>query len=1375
MFDLEKNTASSPDPPPVKTYRCVACSATFHGLASLLVHQASHATDFSSPVPPSPPTCSRCGTVFANRDLLNQHVCAASLPSTAPDSSTGGDGGSGGEDGKDISASVESKLSPHNQESDKSHPKTEQPGASPTDFNAPLSPKPSTSHPVPSHSSSSSAAADMTSDPVTMEEPHQDGSDNPPQQSHVHIHPQDQSTAQSSSLSASQVKTQPQVTCAKCFMTFDSHSKLLNHMSCHGTPSAPKMHMCPHCGISFLSIYSLELHSNKCKPPVSFQSNSVQATPNCTDSVSKINASEDIDLQSDISKSNSMASEAQQPTSDSAELDLPLSDTNMQNSLSGSITEESPDISKNSDNPSEDAEVKQTSKSIQDKPDRKKMLMKILANAYMNVKQPHDLKLKQDSACEDEPAESDEPTSPKRLLRPAARKSYDTTFPLGFLFHGRTPPKKPVGLMTKRYCPVVLLETRQKFGRSVKDAQGNYQCGQCKRLFSDLDKLVLHHAMHRKDRLKRCHRCKQFTVSKSGLEVPHVCSRASASPARGHISNGKTLAGSHKSSSKLAKNNPFQCPLCKNSYTRLYSLKKHKCLGKPSSKHSHAAMNVGPEVEINGSEGNSSDYVSVGVGTHPPTWLKKEVPTPLSVAAADKHQTKVSNDDGPSVSGNEACSPSEPIISDTRASTPSNTSEAAVEDDLDFDMQTDTIQQVDPAAELAVDYGLRVKQEQEEVRGIMSPVEDEAEIDVLLEADEDDYDHNDGLDQSTKEGVAVSKTQQDAGPIDLSDDQGKRFTCGHCHKAFTRNYGLKKHAKICGFGRIAQPRLKNLMAHKMFGSQKGFDCAQCGKTFNDIESFAVHKATCLSGMILQNKLTEPPVTASQESVFVLPPRSNTQTSRPEPAPEDDSSWGIMSLPSVLPRRVTCECGAGFTCPRRLFEHLQMHARESYICPHCGENLQSWMRYEAHLRTHAQVPRPPATEESFQLYQPMYQQQPQPYLPRPPKHQFNTQLSSQRLAGQILNQSPHTCPKCFRTFKTRRYLLKHVRRSCPAARTEPKMYTCSQCGMSFLSTYTLELHMKSNTCTPSLKPMRCPVCVLSFTSVEGLKQHLVTHSQQGGFSCRLCPQTFASEKELESHNKTAHVAPQEERELQKEDNSQVNPFKFFRCNMCPRVYHSMKSLKDHRRKVHTLLGGSLAAPSPEVRVVSQNNPVSYFRCQLCPRAYHSLQSLKNHKKRVHQLLESGQVPQGVDSLGALPNSASNIFRCEICQRAYPTVKAWRNHRRRVHRILGGPEMPTGESLRNVPKQAQPGVTCKTCRKTYPSLGSLKEHRRTAHRSLAGLLEPQMGDSADGMQNSHAMVYQCQICHRSYGKLQSLKDHRRKVHRIPGGRLDVIKIE
>lgn len=1258
-----------PNTPPVKTYRCVACSATFNGLASLLVHQASHAGEFSNP--PPPPTCSSCGTVFGSKDLLNQHVCAEACPSAAPDVYIC----DCGEEWQDFNAFVEHTKSSHHGESSQNHTKTQQADITPKGLKDESFGKPATSYPV------------------------------------------------TNSLSSTEV---------------------------------------------------------------SVTSSSVNMPPECSNSngISGMDLTEDLLTEETVPKENSSLSQKLEQALDPAKLDLLVANLEKPSNSSQDAEVDESEVSKNSVL-SENNTEKVTQK---ENPDKKtapnKVVMKLLANAYMNVKKLPEQELESSQVEESSSgvttaAESDTTPSPKRQLRPSLRRPLYLPFPR--IVYNMDTPKKPIVSVTRRYCPVVLLETRQKFLASGKDMQENYQCGQCKRFFSDVDKLVVHHTLHRKERLKCCRRCKQFVIGTSGPDN-HTCSRTSTSGVKSLLSKGKRSPGFHKKFLKPNKPNQFHCPLCNHSYTRLYSLKKHNCPWISSITNSGQdtrgdMVEDCQTVEVNGQDLSPLEFASIGVGTSAQRQFKKEMVN-AEIVSVDSHQTNIEDSfdvlQVPFEDGEESVSPKEapsPLSAEGTTSEP----KVIFEDDLVSTLQADQVKDVgtkQPVGGVVDDDRICIDEQGEEGEGT-SPVED-AEIDVLIEADDDDDDDllskNNILHQILVEGSAVSKAQnQDISSI-RSNEPVKRYTCGRCHKSFTRNYGLNKHLKICSVGR--QHDVGTSVAHEVF------KCKQCGKGFSHMASLTIHRRNCHTGMRMHTELSGSYNPTRQENVFVLPPLSENPSNRQEPTAENnETNWGIMSLPSVLPRRVTCECGSAFTCPRRLFEHLQMHAQESYICPHCGENLLSWMKYEAHLRSHVQYQQ--ASEEQPQQYAASYQQQ-QPYMQRP-QQQSPTLLSSHQLSAPFSTQAPSSCPKCCKTFKTRRSLLRHLRLSCYGDASAPKKFACSRCGMSFLSTYTLDLHMQSNTCTTSVKQMRCPVCVRSFSSVEGLKRHLVIHSHDKPFSCHSCSQVFQNPKDLEDHKKSAHGVVQQEQGLLSEESreeititSNNRLFKFFRCNMCPRMYHSMKSLKEHRKKVHSLLGGSQGTQTGE-GLGSQNSQMNFFRCQLCQRTYHTLKSLKNHRRRVHRILAGSHVPQKTDSSGVAQSSSSAIFRCQICHRAYPTLKAWRNHRRRVHRILGGgPEMQAGESLKVMQSQS-PGFTCQTCQRTYPTLQSLREHRRKAHHIPGAVPDSQRGNVMDVRLNSESLVFACQICDRSYSKLQSLKDHRRKVHHIPGGQLDVIKVE
>lgn len=59
------------------------------------------------------------------------------------------------------------------------------------------------------------------------------------------------------------------------------------------------------------------------------------------------------------------------------------------------------------------------------------------------------------------------------------------------------------------------------------------------------------------------------------------------------------------------------------------------------------------------------------------------------------------------------------------------------------------------------------------------------------------------------------------------------------------------------------------------------------------------------------------------------------------------------------------------------------------------------------------------------------------------------------------------------------------------------------------------------CKPAFKPMRCPVCVRWFGTVEGLQKHLVAHNDPSSFPCEFCTRTYLTLKSLKDHKRKVH--------------------------------------------------------------------------------------------------------------------------------------------------------------------------------------------------------------------------------------------------------------
>ncbi|XP_068614607.1 zinc finger protein 345 [Brachionichthys hirsutus] len=372
--------------------------------------------------------------------------------------------------------------------------------------------------------------------------------------------------------------------------------------------------------------------------------------------------------------------------------------------------------------------------------------------------------------------------------------------------------------------------------------------------------------------------------------------------------------------------------------------------------------------------------------------------------------------------------------------------------------------------------------------------------------------------EKTDDGIEVSeslslKNEEAVSPglRYFVSDGVKRFPCTRCQKTYSRPSTLRRHLRLCGF----RPRGLGTVTPSASQGAKPlkatlFPCFVCGKTFNRKDNMVTHRNKC--------QLRQTKAKMDREAAQ----RSESGGATDGQSPENDGgNWGIMSLPSVLPRRVTCECGAGFTSPSLLLEHLQKHARESYTCPTCGETVNSWADYEVHLQIHMR-PR-------HQLLKGMRAQRSQPLLLRFEQQQQPQSVQKQivkadQYPNQIRRKQRIACARCCNTFASRCSLRRHLSENrCKGLRptNPPKTYRCSHCSSDFPNTISLLFHQRSGTCKPTIKPVRCPVCLRWFGTVDNLQKHLLTHKQTESYRCDVCQGTYLSLKSLKNHRRRIH--------------------------------------------------------------------------------------------------------------------------------------------------------------------------------------------------------------------------------------------------------------
>lgn len=977
MLGFQGSTSSS-----AKVYRCVACSATFTGLASLLVHQATHASGLSKGSSPAQSNNNPHETLFASMDSSSDHPSApALLPESPSPSFYICDCG---EEFHDFSLMLEHKRS---------------------------------------HVSQLQLMQPLDNNGVPS------GTENAFSTQHVSFSP---------------AVTQPDM-----------------DLSCPSTSRSPTA-----------------------KPPA------------------LIDHKTDMNLQDDIAIVTAPQGQCTPPQDDIEKQLKNMSTT------AGQISETVEDM-----HFGDKTNSFHTSENGENLP-RKNALMKLLASAYMkqfpapqsqnhndNTVNPKQEAIPVDITPETKTVAPINDLSIAQLRRLLAKPGIKTKAPS--ISRVLESSKKKVVSLTKTFSPVVVLETRQKLKDPGNNGTyGRYQCGRCRRVFQNLDKLTEHHFLHKKERIKCCRHCKQLIIGRLPLPDNHVC------PQLGNKTMQLSKSLKNKLPQKLVPfhslNNTrkvFFCPLCKHSYARRWNLKMHKCQGPRPAVPQQVSSSGLTDAEV---EAGSQMSKSVAVGTEVTGHIKVEVTSQSSIQSEASQL---------------------PWTHPAKSFSPFCPKSSVMEQHNDATLCGISLQQDE---EISSWEAAEIDDEDSNEGQWTMPLDDEMEVlNSIAKA---------GTEGEVNKSVSVEHTG--TAPTSLRyfvRDGVKRYPCNRCQKTYSRPSTLRRHLRLCGFrprgpGTVAQGDNSD---HPLNASNMRpmFACFVCGRSFNRKDNMMAHRKRCQ----LQRTMTNVDIATVQQSTSGNATNSQTQ--------EDDSGWGIMSLPSVLPRRVTCECGVGFTSPRLLLEHLQKHAQESYTCPTCGETVNSWADYEVHLQIHMH-PQHLMKGLQPQRSQPLllrFQQQPSQQQQKPPPQSVHQPAQKQTAKGEQLSnpareqlsnpakkQNRIVCTRCGNTFATRCSLRRHLSwNRCKGGRVinsptnPPKTYHCSHCNSDFPNTISLLFHQRSGACKPAIKPVRCPVCLRWFGTVDGLQKHLLTHKQSETYRCDVCQGTYPNLKSLKNHRRRIH--------------------------------------------------------------------------------------------------------------------------------------------------------------------------------------------------------------------------------------------------------------
>ncbi|XP_046536822.1 zinc finger protein 211-like [Equus quagga] len=363
----------------------------------------------------------------------------------------------------------------------------------------------------------------------------------------------------------------------------------------------------------------------------------------------------------------------------------------------------------------------------------------------------------------------------------------------------------------------------------------------------------------------------------------------------------------------------------------------------------------------------------------------------------------------------------------------------------------------------------------------------------------------------------------------------KSYTCEACGKQFWFSPNVHQHQKQTEEKpfRREMDKASFMTSCKIHVSGKPCTCGEVGKDFLAMLSLLQHQATlkeakphgslkCGEAFHSEKghyKYSEDGKSVSYEYKLFQHQQIHTRESY-----NCDNPFNQSSILSDC-QRVTgakshqcSECGKSFSQSYSLIQHYRIHTgARPYKCSECGKAFSYKFRLVQHLQIHTRVKPYECGEcrKSFSYSSTLIKHQRVHTGARPYKcgecgNSFSQ--SSNLIQHQKIHSGarPYKCSECGKAFSYKCKLVQHLR-----IHTGERPYECGDCGKSFSHRSTLNQHRRIHT---GARPYKCDECEKSFSQKSNLIQHWRVHTGERPYECGECGKSFSQSSHIIQHRK-----------------------------------------------------------------------------------------------------------------------------------------------------------------------------------------------------------------------------------------------------------------